>query len=146
VTERINTTSHNIEVLSELGFNKIGNTTVFHTNNKYIISPSVAENTNGKYWFDLREVNLNRLNSEAVLLLRIVPDLFIVQRISSLDSLLKTDVMDCRPNSGNVWGLNVKMDLMTKKAFLFNVKNPDLTISVPLITKNDVVKTCKTMV
>lgn len=143
---RINTISHNIDLLNELGFNKIRNTTVFQSNENYIISPSVAENTNGRYWFDLREVNLNRVNFEAMLLLRIVPNLFILQSINSIQVLLQQSVMDCRPNSGNVWSLNVKMNISSGKASLFNVKNPDLMVMTSLIEKADIVQRYKEIV
>lgn len=138
--DKINTTTHNIDVLQKLGFSKIRNTTVFQSNENFIISPSVAENTSGKYWFDLREVNLDRVNSEAILLIRIVPDLFILEPIKSIQDLLQLSVMDCRPNSGNVWGINIKMDIPSGKASLFNVKSPDLVVATSVIEKADIIQ------
>ena len=78
---RINTRYHNLEVLQDLGYRKVRNTTIFKSENEFILSPAVAESTNGKYWFDVREVNLNQISSNSLVLIRIVPDLFIFETI-----------------------------------------------------------------
>lgn len=103
----INTRDHNTEVLHSLGFSQVRNTTVFQKAEKFILSPAVAESTNGKYWFDVREVNLNRINKNSLLLVRIVPDLFVLENLGSLSVLFSSKVMDNRPNSGNVWGIHI---------------------------------------
>jgi hypothetical protein len=48
--DKIATRDHNLDVLHELGFKQVRNTTVFHKGDDYILSPAVAEGTNGKYW------------------------------------------------------------------------------------------------
>jgi len=138
MNEEENTRDHNIEVLHSLGFSRIQNTTVFKKGNDYILSPAVAENTNGKYWFDVREVNLNRVNTESLLLVRIVPNLFILEKLKSISSLLSKNVMDNRPNSGNVWGININMQEALNTAFLFNIRNRNNRVKTKLFNKEDV--------
>ena len=95
----------------------------------------VAENTNGRFWFDLRQVNLARLTSKAYLLVRIVPNLFVFAGMTDINSLLTTELMDNRPNSGNVWGIHLEFDKARNTAKLFNLKAPKHKISFPLYTK-----------
>lgn len=135
MSDKINTRDHNLEVLQGLGYRKVRNTTVFESGNDFILSPAVAENTNGKYWFDIREVNLNHINSKSLLLVRIVPDLFILETIKSISSLLSKQVMDNRPNSGNVWGIHIDLKKSSNSALLYNIKNTDHKISTRLLRK-----------
>jgi hypothetical protein len=65
---RVNTRDHNLEIIQSFGYRRVSNTTVFKNGSDFILSPAVAESTNGKYWFDVREVNLNRINSNSLLL------------------------------------------------------------------------------
>lgn len=104
MSNKINTRDHNFEILESLGYRKVSNTTVFKNGSDFTLSPAVAESANGKYWFDVREVNLCRINTSSLILVRIVPDLFILETIKSISSLLSKQVMDNRPKSGNVWG------------------------------------------
>ena len=77
------TSLHNIELLTgDLGLGRIGRTSLFHKDSLLLFSPTVAKNSRGYYWFDIREANLERMNalspSECLLVIRIVPDKFIV--------------------------------------------------------------------
>ncbi len=134
-TNRTHTRDHNLEVLHGLGYRKVGNTTIFKSGNDFILSPAVAENTNGKYWFDIREINLNHINSNSLLLVRIVPDLFILETINSISPLLSQQVMDNRPNSGDVWGIHIDLKKSLNSALLYNKKNPDNKISTKLLKR-----------
>jgi hypothetical protein len=99
---------------------------------------AVAESSNGKYWFDVREVNLNRINSKSLLLVRIVPDLFILETLQTVSPLLSKQVMDNRPHSGNVWGIHIDIKKSTNSAFLFNIKNPSNKIATKLLKKTEI--------
>ncbi|MDP3334336.1 MAG: hypothetical protein Q8Q40_13030 [Methylococcaceae bacterium] len=103
-----NTRDHNLELLRGLRFKKFSNTTVFHKGELSLISPAVAENQSGGYWFDLRKVNLDRLSSNSYLLVRIVPDLFVLESLNKIASLVSPSLMDNRPHSGDVWGIGVE--------------------------------------
>ena len=127
------TRNHNIQLLPELGFDQYRNTTVFSNQTISIISPAVAQNTNGGYWFDLRKVNLDRLNPNSYLLVRIVPDLFIFETIENISKFITSKLMENRPNSGNVWALGLKPAPNEKTALLFNKANSDNSILVKLL-------------
>lgn len=139
MNDRTITRDHNIEILCNLGFQRVRNTVIFKRGGEYILSPAVSEGTNGKYWFDVREVNLNRLHDGSLLLVRIVPDLFIIEELSAISSLFTKHVMDNRPNSGNVYGIHISINKTSNKAFLFNIKNPDNKIATKLLSKDEVV-------
>ncbi len=139
LTQRKKTEKHNLEILCGLGYQKQGNTTVFkNANGDFILSPAVSENTNKKYWFDIRKVNLKKINSKSILIVRIVPDLFVIEKIASLSSLLSKQVMDNRPHSGDVWGIYIEMDKNLNIAHLFNIKNTTDRIELPLIEKTNI--------
>ncbi len=125
------TSNHNVQVLTELGFQRDGTSSVFINGQERILSPGVAQGKNGRYWFDIREANMMRLNrSTLILVVRIVPNHFIVEPFPQLHDLLTTDVMDNRPNSGNVWGIYI--DLGTTDAQIYNIKAPQRKLSVRL--------------
>ncbi len=134
----MNTRDHNVEVLENLGYFRLANTSIFKNGDNFILSPAVAESTNGKYWFDIREVNLNRITSNSPLLVRIVPDLFILETIKSISLLLTKQVMDNRPNSGNVWSIHIDMKKSSNSAFIFNVKNTENKLPIKLLEKPEI--------
>lgn len=138
MSDKINTRDHNLEILQDFGYRKVKNTTIFKNGNDFILSPAVAESSNGKYWFDIREVNLNHINPNSYLLVRIVPDLFILEPINSISSLLSKEVMDNRLKSGNVWGIHIDLKKSSNSALLYNVKNTDHKISTTLLKKSKI--------
>ena len=138
MSDKIKTRDHNLEILQGLGYHKVKNTTVFESGNYFILSPAVAESANGKYWFDVREVNLNHINSNSLLLVRIVPDLFILETVKSISSLLSKQVMDNRPKSGNVWGIHIDLKKSSNSALLYNIKSPGNKISTMLLKKTEI--------
>ena len=140
MNDKTNTRDHNKEVLQSIGFRQVRNTTVFQNGEEYILSPAVAESTNGRYWFDVREVNLNRINDNSLLLVRIVPNLFILEKLNSLTTLFSKEVMDNRPHSGNVWGIHISMKASESKAFLFNIKKSDHKIPTRLLNKKQLLE------
>ena len=138
MSNKINTRDHNLDILQNLGYRKVSNTTVFKNGDNFILSPAVAKSRNGKYWFDIREVNLNRINSKSILLVRIVPDLFILETLKNISLLLSKEVMEHRPNSGNVWSIHINIKKYTNSAFLYNIKNQDNKIATKLINKSSI--------
>ena len=106
------TRDHNLNLLNDLGFVKFSNTTVFHKGGISLISPAVAENKSGGYWFDIRQVNLERLSESSYLFVRIVPNMFVLISIEEISQLISPELMDNRPHSGNVWGLGIELPLL----------------------------------
>jgi len=87
------TALHNKELLTlNLRVKQIGITQLYDRSDLLVFSPAVALNGNGSYWFDIREVNLEKRRELArprcILLLRIVPDIFIVCEFSELEKIL----------------------------------------------------------
>jgi len=140
MNDKVQTSSHNINVLYELGFQKFKNTTLFQKGIECILSPSVSKNSVGGYWFDIRQVNLERVNNEAMLLVRIVPDLFIIEFLKDLSSLISEKLMDNRPHSGNVWGIGLEINTTSKKVLIFNKKNPSNKFLTKLLNKEQVIE------
>lgn len=134
------TRDHNIDLLIRNGFKKFSNTTVFHKGNCSILSPAVAENSSGAYWFDLRKVNLERLHAKAYLLIRIVPDIFVFQPIDTISELLTKKFMDNRPHSGDVWGFKIDINKSNLTAKIYNLKDSRSKISVNLLTPEQISK------
>ncbi len=132
-----NTRNHNLELLRQLSFKKYLNTTVFYKNDLCIISPAVAENQSGGYWFDLRRVNIERLSSVAYLFVRIVPDLFILESVGQISSLISPSLMDNRPHSGDVWGIGLEFTKSNMTAQLFNKSASHKKIQSKLLSLSD---------
>ena len=139
MVSKVDTRDHNLDILQSLGYKKFKNTTIFQNGENFILSPAVSENSNGKYWFDIREVNLNRINEKSFLLVRVVPDIFILERINSISSLLDISKMDNRPNSGNVWGLKIYLINSLNKAVLYNLKDTTKKIETHLFRKGEII-------
>jgi hypothetical protein len=140
MNNRINTRNHNIEILKSLGYRKESNTTVFKNGSDFILSPAVAEGTNGRYWIDIREVNLKCINANTLLLVRIVPDLFILKTMKSIEPLLSEKLMGNRPNSGNVWSVHIDLKKSSNSAFIYNIKNIKKESKVELFKKSEIIK------
>lgn len=134
------TRHHNIQVLTNNGFKQFSNTTVFIKGAISIISPSVAQNSTGGYWFDLRRVNLKRLSADAYLLVRVVPDQFILMALSDIESLLTEELMDNRPHSGDVWGVKMDFDKTHNKVQLYSNKDSSSKVYSNVLTVDAVTK------
>lgn len=135
------TTHHNIQVLTNNGFRQFSNTTEFFKEAVSVISPSVAQNSTGGYWFDLRRVNLDRLSTDAYLLVRVVPDQFILMPLSDIENLITKELMDNRPHSGDVWGIKMDFDKSCSKVQLYSNKNSTSRVYCDVLTVDSVTKT-----
>ncbi len=143
-TRRNQTRFHNISVLESLGYGQVGNTTVFCNNKDFILSPAVSESRGG-YWFDIREVNLKRMGGDFLLLVRIVPDKYILASSEYISPLLTEELKDNRPHSGQVWG--IKIGNMGINSFcgatFFNVKNRYNELQVNVLDKDRMIEKLK---
>ena len=62
MTDRNQTRWHNHDFLiTNLDLSQLGNSAVFQKNRKYFLSPAVSEGEHGKYWIDIREANLEKV-------------------------------------------------------------------------------------
>lgn len=136
---------HNLDFLkTDLKFSQLGNSAVFQKGGIYFLSPAVSEGQHGKYWIDIRETNLKKVDLQSCFLLpRIVPDLFILENIHRLSSLLSTNLMEYRPHSGNVWGIYMKPNVSMGAVTLFSKKNPRKQLTTKLIQKKTIIGTVR---
>lgn len=132
---------HNINLITQdLGYQQIGNSTVFQKNEQFIISPAVSEGANGQYWIDIRRINLNKVVfHKCDFLIRIVPDLFCCCPLNSINPLIDEDLMDNRPNSGEVWGMKLDIKFKEKKVIVRSNRDQDINIELRLLEVTDVV-------
>lgn len=137
---RNETRHHNLDFLKQdLGLSQLGISSVFKNAQNYFLSPAVSEGLHGKYWIDIREANLKKVDVESCYLLpRIVPDLFIRISILQLKDLLSQELMEYRANSGNVWGIYMKLNLSDMIVSLVSKINSQKKIITKLITKKNI--------
>ena len=98
-----NTRFHSIVLIKkDLGYHQVSNSMLFAKNGKYLLSPSVSAGVAGSYWIDIRQVNLEQIpdRTKCDFLIRIVPDLFCLCKLSAIGKLLSPVLMDNRTNSG----------------------------------------------
>jgi hypothetical protein len=145
MTTRDQTRWHNLDFLkNDLEFSQIGTSTVLHKNGKFFLSPAVSVGQHGKYWIDIRESNLKKVDlDDCFLMPRIVPDLFIIEKMHQLNSLLSRDLMEYRIHSGNVWGIYMVLNVSKGTATLVSKKNTEKQIKTKLIPKNTILKTVR---
>lgn len=129
---RSETRLHGLGLLKECGFKQLKNTSIFNKHKLGLISPAVAINQSGGYWFDLRKVNLDRLPTKSCLLIRIVPNLFALESLDDVSCLIAPNLMGHRRNSGDVWGNGIELNQYT--AYLFNKSAPEAKIKTKLLS------------
>lgn len=135
---RENTRLHNIDLIKkDLGYLQVGNSTLFVKNNNYLLSPSVSAGEAGSYWIDIRQANLDLIpdRTKCDLLIRIVPDMFCLCKLSAISKLLSPALMDNRPNSGNVWGIKLEIKKFKKTVEIRSNRDMMISVSVPLLDK-----------
>ena len=127
------TTRHNIEFLTTgLGLKKIGNTSLFFRRGLLIFSPAVTKNSQGYYWFDIREANIDKMSAispeKCILLVRIVPDKFILCPFSRVQNIFDAPKIE---RSGKKKWEFLLVDGFTK----VKNRNSDSSFSVSIVTK-----------
>ena len=145
MSNRNQTRWHNLDFLkTNLRFSQLGNSIVFQKNGKYFLSPAVSEGKHGKYWIDIREANLKKVDLKNCFLLpRIVPDLFILESIPSLNNLLSKNLMENRAHSGNVWGIYMELNLSKSSVTLASKRKSRIKITTKLIAKKTIIETIR---
>ena len=134
------TTHHNISTLIECGFVKQKNTSVFCKDGKLVLSPAVSRGKDGKYWFDIRKINFDKLNtsSHSSIMLRIIPDIFVWINTVNFLFLLSEDSKRERKNSGEVWGFYTFVDDIAKRAKIVSITNSSLSYTTSTVEKDEI--------
>ncbi len=137
---RNNSRWHNIENLKKLGFQQLGNSTVFFGHEIFLLSAGVSPGQQGAYWVDIREANLQRMDLEKSFFLpRIVPDKFVFEPMARLEKFLTPELMDNRPNSGNVWGVDLDICETKRLVIVLNKKGQrgQVKLKTPLLNAEE---------
>jgi len=131
------TANHNIEILHLAGFKKQGNTSIFKKKGCTLLSPAVSCGQAGHYWFDVRKVNVDKIKGEnSYILIRIVPDMFVMIEISDFSSLLLKRTQRFRKNSGEVWGFYIELNISTNMAQIVSSSDSSSFYSTPILEKD----------
>jgi hypothetical protein len=105
--------SCNEDILLNVGFCRVGNSSLYRKGAlAYILSPGISQGRHEKYWFDIREANLQKTgqNSKVWVLLRIVPSWFAFFPIDRIRKYMNDKTRDFRSNSGLVYGFYCELD------------------------------------
>lgn len=86
------TQHHNLDLLTaDLALKQIGSSSLFWGHGLAVLSPAVQKNSQGYFWFDIREANIEKMMAlspeSCFLLIRIVPSSFILCRFSEIQKL-----------------------------------------------------------
>jgi hypothetical protein len=86
------TTNHNKDILVyDLKLTQINNSSLFVDKDIFVFSPAVSKNSQNYYWFDIREINIERMHNLkpklCIVLIRIVPNIFVVCQYIDIQKL-----------------------------------------------------------
>jgi hypothetical protein len=141
VGDRSYATNHNVEILHSVGFKKQNNTSIFRKGDYYLISPAVSCGAGHNYWFDIREVNKEKIQGtkNPHILIRVVPDMFILIKFPEFLPLLSQNTKRYRKHSGEVWGFYTSLNTTTGKAKIISTADSTLTYTASIIAKNFII-------
>ena len=97
------------------------NTTIFENDSLFVLSPSVQ---NEQKWFDIREVNLIKVdtNKEALLIIRYFYCFIKIKLNDFIKKMIQGCKLDCTKNSGNHWKFIIKNEYILNKKSKSNFK------------------------
>lgn len=109
----------------------------------FMLSPAVSENQQGKYWFDIREINLDKFNNREyglfIIIVRIVPDNFLVIKFDNLNKIMKTESKVEKNSNKKVYSF----EITNKFKRIVNKKDKTYTEVELLSSKSEVIKKLK---
>ena len=118
------------------GYTQYKNTTIFTKKDTFILSPAVAQNTQGYFRFDIREVNLKKCEKQiytnTIILVRIVEHGFIATKLSELKKIMTDDYSKIEKSGYKVWSFVIEDGFSRIR----NKKNKNKSISVQIMPRN----------
>ena len=131
------TANYKKELLINSGFNQIRNSTLFSKGRNLVLSPAVAENQQGYFWFDVREAIISQYKPDYheifLVIVRVVPQRFLVFDFSELKKILKT-TSKIEKTGKKVWSFVIE----NRFSKVTNKKSPRETISVNLAEEKEI--------
>lgn len=139
-----NTSKNNVDVLlKDLGLKQYRNTTIFTKENKFILSPSVA---NIRNWFDIRKVNLDKFTSkyfDGKLIIRFKEKFLICNLREFIDKMIDKNRFSDTKNSGIHWQFIIKKPLNINDIYKAINRLSKKEIRLKLVNKEDLIKIIK---
>lgn len=111
--QRNESRSCNEDVLIDIGFTRVGSSSLYkNETGVFILSPGISQGKHKKYWFDIRDANLQKMSNskKSWVLLRIVPGWFAFFDIAIIRGHLNKKTQNIRKNSGLVYGFYCELD------------------------------------
>ncbi|HBH28317.1 MAG: hypothetical protein N839_0005335 [Desulfofustis sp. PB-SRB1] len=135
------TANHNIEILQSAGFRKQGNTSIFSNGKTKLLSPAVSCGQGGHYWFDIRQVNLDKVEGyNPHILVRIIPDMFLLVGLNGFAIMLSEETKRYRKNSGAVWGFYTSLSISSRRAKIASTANSSLVYETQILKREEILK------
>ena len=137
--------THNEEVVTDQGYKRNGNSSLFGKKGSYLFSPGISTGKHQKYWFDIREKNLQKIEkgSNVNILLRIYPNAFAYISLEYLQPYLIPSLADTRLNSGIVWGFYCEIKADSKQIEIIPKNKTSVSIVADLLTKQEATSALK---
>jgi hypothetical protein len=128
-------------VLLDIGFCRVSNSSLFKNGaGVYILSPGISQGQQEKYWFDIRDANLQKIgqSAKAWVLLRIVPDWFVFFDTDRIRGYMNKQTQDIRKNSGLVYGFYCDLDEQSQLIEITAKNDKTATFSVALLDRTKI--------
>jgi len=139
--QRNATRAHNIDVVTGSGYAKLGGSSLFVKPGMYLFSPGISKGKHEKYWFDIREANVKKIEkgADVGILLRIVPNMFAYLSWADISPWLTIPFSDIRANSGRVWGFYCDIKVEATKIGVVLKSDSSKEVVVSLLTRDEAV-------
>lgn len=136
--------SCNEDVLLDRGFSRVGNSSLYRKGTQaYILSPGISQGKHEKYWFDIREANLQKIGESpnVWVLLRIVPKWFAFFPIDHIRKYMNNRAQDLRSNSGLVYGFYCELDEQSQRIRITSKNDESSSFNEELLDRAKVEET-----
>lgn len=135
------TSNNNVEILkNEIGLKQYRNTTIFTKERKFILSPSIGNESN---WFDIRKINLDRFTSDysnGYLIIRFKDKLLFADLREFIEKMIDENKFSDTKNSGVHWQFTVKEPLRENDSYKVIGRLSKREICMELVNKEYLIK------
>lgn len=142
--QRNESRSCNEDVLLDIGFSRVGSSSLYKNGTgAFILSPGISQGQHEKYWFDIRDANLQKMSNKtkAWVLLRIVPGWFAFFAIDSIRGYMNQKTQDIRKNSGLVYGFYCELDEKNQLIEVTAKNDMSASFSLALLDRTKAIQT-----
>ncbi len=122
----------------------VGNSSLYRKGTQaYFLSPGISQGKHERYWFDIREANLQKIGEsrKAWVLLRIVSGWFAFFAINHIRQHMNKKTQDIRSNSGLVYGFYCELDEQNRLIRIISKNDESSSFSTELLDRAKVEQT-----